>query len=150
MRGLTNFPIIFAILFDFLLNVKARDWSHSLPPQHRHATSCPPRTASHWVKIPHCPGPLDRPFYGTHMDLQCVRIVSEVPPALPFDCIQSRRACVDLDCCTSSAAWASATSRLYLESCCHRGCSNLVQFGTSEAPLAWFNFKTFLFSLYIN
>jgi hypothetical protein len=37
-----NFPGIFAILFYFLIDVEARDQSHSSPLQHNDAASCPP------------------------------------------------------------------------------------------------------------
>jgi hypothetical protein len=37
-----EFPGIFVILFNLLLNVEARDQSRSSPPQHRHTASCPP------------------------------------------------------------------------------------------------------------
>jgi hypothetical protein len=42
MRGLMNFPGIFAILFDFLIDIETRDRCHTLPPPHSHAASCVP------------------------------------------------------------------------------------------------------------
>jgi hypothetical protein len=134
MRDPTNFPNIFAILFDFLFDVEARYQRHSLLLQHRHTTSCP---ASHSLMLSqgsapwYHPRPPDRLFYGTHVDLQCAWFASEITLAQPFDCIQSCYACVNLDHRTSSAAQAPTASRIYLEHRCCWGCSNLAQFSTS-------------------
>jgi hypothetical protein len=42
MRVLTNFPGIFAILFDFIINVETQDQYCTSLPQHSHAASCAP------------------------------------------------------------------------------------------------------------
>jgi hypothetical protein len=129
-----NFPVIFVILSDFLLDIEAQDQHRSSPPQHHHATSCPPRTASHWVKGPHRLRLPERSFHRTHEVLQHVQFPSEVPSAPPFDNITFCLACVDLDHHISSAAQAPTTSEIYLEHCRRRKCSNLVQFGAFDAP----------------
>jgi hypothetical protein len=111
MRGLMNFPGIFAILFDFLINVEARDRYHASPPQHSHAASCAPHARL---------GPLEQPFHGIHEHLQRVRFATDELPALPFDWIQSRLARVDLDRRTSSIARTPTASGLYLAHRRHR------------------------------
>jgi hypothetical protein len=152
MWGLTIFLYNFCdfILFYLLLDVEAWNWSCLLLSQHCHAISCPPHTASCWIKDLHHLRTPDHQFHGIHMDTQCVQITSEVTLAQYFNSIESCHACVDLDQCFSSATWASTTSGIYLESHCCWGCSNLALFDSSSAPLAWFHLKTFLFSLYIN
>jgi hypothetical protein len=142
---------IFLIFLRFYLNfhpmLKPLIASTTLP-CHLVSTSCLPRTASCWVKGPHHLEPPGQPFHKTHKVLQRVQLASEIPPALPFDCIQHHRTRVDLDCHTSSTAQAPATSGLYLEHHRHQGCSNLVQFGASDAPrhdfilkFSYFHFK---------
>jgi hypothetical protein len=117
MRGLTNFPGIFAILFDFLIDVETRDRYRASP----RSTATPPcvrlMPAPHSLTLgprPHHLGLLARPFHGIHEVLQRVRFASDDSPALPFDWIQSHLARVNLDRRTSSAARTPAVSRLYL------------------------------------
>jgi hypothetical protein len=93
---------------------------------------------------PHHLGPPERPFHGTYEVLQHVRIASKVTPAPPFDCIQFRLTCVDLDC---PAAQVPTAFGLYLECCCCRGCSYPAQFGASDTPRHEFILKILLILL---
>src|SRR5882762_11077909 len=115
MRGLTNFPGIFAILFNFLIDVEARDRYRASP----RSTATPPRVrlmpASHRLTSgphPHRLGLPERPFHEIHELLQRARFAADGPPALPLNLIQSRLARVDLDRRTSSVAQAPAASGL--------------------------------------
>jgi hypothetical protein len=147
IRGLTNFPSIFAILFDLLINIKAtpRLRSTATPPCARLMPASHSLTSGQGL---HRLGPPEWPFHGTHEALQCVRLASNDPLALPFDWIQSHLACVDLDRRTNSTAQAPAASEIYLARCCHWECSYLVQTGASDAPrhefilkFSYFHFK---------
>jgi hypothetical protein len=99
---------------------------------------------------PHCLRLPEQPFHGTHEVLQRVWLASKVRLAPPFNCIQYHLACVDLDHCTSSTARAPTASGLYLERHHCRGCSNLVQFGASDAPQHDFILKISYFHFKIN